>query len=304
MAIRIIFLALLLASATLAQAPAESPNAILDLCNSLRRQASLPQLKPHPSLGQAAAAHSQEMIRLNYFSHNSPTANRVTPAARVNSLGFHPQKLAENIYATVMSATTADRLAAECVNSWMESPGHRANILNPAYIYAGAGIARSGNAFRVTLLLSDESHLGENKLPTATESGREVSDSLLRETNKRRADIGLPALQTSLILDLAARSHSEEMLRLKYFSHQSPNSERARVRQRVRAAGANPRLLGENIYRCQGYAANTVALRAILAFMESDGHRANILNPSFKQIGIGVAQSNGEYYVTQVFSGD
>jgi uncharacterized protein YkwD len=96
-----------------------------------------------------------------------------------------------------------------------------------------------------------------------------------------------------------ARTHSEKMARLSFFSHQTP--EGMRLRDRARAAGIlHFKLLGENIAYNQGYV--DPGAYAVGRWMISPGHRANILSDEFEASAIGVfVAADGAVYLTQAF---
>ena len=112
--------------------------------------------------------------------------------------------------------------------------------------------------------------------------------------NEERVTAGLAALAWDDRLVPVARAHSEEMFKLKYFSHQSPVS--GTPFDRLKAAGITYRGAGENLAYAQSV---TIAHRGL---MQSQGHRENILRPEFTRIGIGVV-SGGPYgrMFTQMF---
>jgi uncharacterized protein YkwD len=112
--------------------------------------------------------------------------------------------------------------------------------------------------------------------------------------NEERVQRGLDALVSDERLVPVARAHSEEMFRLKYFSHESPVT--GTPFDRLKAAGITFSRAGENLAYAQ---AVSVAHRAL---MQSPGHRENILRPEFTRIGIGVINA-GAYgrMVTQLF---
>jgi uncharacterized protein YkwD len=112
--------------------------------------------------------------------------------------------------------------------------------------------------------------------------------------NEERRNAGRKPLEWDDRLLPIARQHSEEMLRLKYFSHQSPVT--GSPFDRLKAAGITYSLAGENLAYAQSV---TVAFRGL---MESQGHRENILRPEFTRMAIGVI-SAGAYgrMFTQMF---
>jgi uncharacterized protein YkwD len=115
--------------------------------------------------------------------------------------------------------------------------------------------------------------------------------------NAERAKVGCGPVAESSRLDAAAYGHSKDMATQDYFSHVSQDGRTFDVR--IRAAGYSGRTLGENI------AAGQATPAAVMqSWMNSAGHRANILNCSFKDLGVGVARG-GSYgiYWTQDFGG-
>jgi uncharacterized protein YkwD len=119
-------------------------------------------------------------------------------------------------------------------------------------------------------------------------SHRVVARSTLCLLNRARARRGLPKLRVSRRLGHAARNHSADMARRGYFSHQSRSG--ASFLDRIRRAGylrrARSWVVGENIAWGTGQLATPRAI--VRAWMNSHGHRANILNRRFREIGVGI----------------
>lgn len=134
-------------------------------------------------------------------------------------------------------------------------------------------------------------------------SASPYAQEVLRLTNESRAKYGLAPLSLHPALEMAALSHSQEMLDLDYFSHTSPSAGRSDPSARVAAAGANPKFLAENIFQASGYDMADAAKLAVDTWLESPGHRKNIMSPSATHIGIGLAEKNGSFTATQVFGG-
>jgi uncharacterized protein YkwD len=109
------------------------------LVNDERIRFGEPALIEDPSLAAAAAGHSRDMDEHNYFAHTSPTGQ--TLLMRIEASGFIPNSnvgytLGENIaWGTLWLGTPR-----AIVKAWMESPGHRANILDEAFRYTGVGV--------------------------------------------------------------------------------------------------------------------------------------------------------------------
>lgn len=109
---------------------------------------------------------------------------------------------------------------------------------------------------------------------------------MLKLVNKERAKQGLKPLQADPELVPVARSHSQDMFAKGYFAHD--NLEGKDPFDRMRGAGIKFRAAGENLALAQ-----TVEI-AHVNLMNSPGHRANILNPSFGRVGIGIL--DGGFY--------
>lgn len=114
-------------------------------------------------------------------------------------------------------------------------------------------------------------------------------DATLCLLNRVRSRHGLPPLRLNAKLSRAARRHSHDMVRHRYFAHDSRNGRSPF--DRMRATRYVPRnaswWLGENIGWGSGTLAEPIAM--VRAWMHSPPHRENILNRRFRDIGIGIA---------------
>jgi uncharacterized YkwD family protein/spore coat assembly protein SafA len=109
---------------------------VIRLVNDVRKANGLKPLLQDWQLSRVARYKSQDMRDLGYFSHTSPTYG--SPFNMMKSFGISYKTAGENIakgYATPKAV----------VDAWMNSPGHRANILNPSYTHIGVGFVASGN---------------------------------------------------------------------------------------------------------------------------------------------------------------
>ncbi len=109
---------------------------VVKLVNAERAKAGLPALKEDWELSRVAKYKSQDMHDKNYFDHTSPTYG--TPFTMMKNFGITYKSAGENIAKGQKSAT-------EVVNAWMNSEGHRANILNKNYTHIGVGFVQDGN---------------------------------------------------------------------------------------------------------------------------------------------------------------
>ncbi len=104
--------------------------------NVQREQNKLTDLTISPDLTRAAQAKADDMVKRNYWSHTTPDGKQ--PWTFIDKTGYHYQAAGENLaYGFATSANT--------ITGWMNSPGHRANILNSTYQQIGFGIANSTN---------------------------------------------------------------------------------------------------------------------------------------------------------------
>jgi uncharacterized protein YkwD/stress response protein SCP2 len=111
---------------------------VVMLTNQQRQLNGLPPLAPDPLLARAAAAHSADMAARQFFDHRNPDGLQV--ADRVTALGYRFGTVAENIAA-------GQRTPAEVVTGWMNSPGHRRNILLPEITQIGVGYSPSADVY-------------------------------------------------------------------------------------------------------------------------------------------------------------
>lgn len=131
-------------------------------------------------------------------------------------------------------------------------------------------------------------------IPTQNTSVTSYEKEVVRLVNVERAKQGLTPLEYDWQLSRVARYKSEDMQKNKYFSHTSPTY--GSPFNMMKNFGISYRTAGENI--AKGYRTPAAVVEG---WMNSPGHRANILNSSFTHIGVGYVQ-NGNYW-TQMFVG-
>lgn len=132
--------------------------------------------------------------------------------------------------------------------------------------------------------------------PTAS-AYSSFQNQVVQLVNQQRAANGLGALSVDSGLTKTATLKSQDMAKLGYFDHTSPTY--GSPFDMMKQFGITYRSAGENIAMGQ-----TSPQQVMNAWMNSPGHRANILNSSFTKIGVGIAQSSdGRYYWTQQFIG-
>lgn len=109
---------------------------VVALTNRERRQAGLNALEVDTSLSQVARQKSTDMQQQNYFSHTSPTYG--SPFDMMRDFGITYRSAGENI---AKGQTSPE----EVVQAWMNSQGHRENILNANFTHIGVGYEQNGN---------------------------------------------------------------------------------------------------------------------------------------------------------------
>ncbi|MCM3760836.1 SafA/ExsA family spore coat assembly protein [Alkalihalobacillus oceani] len=175
---------------------------------------------------------------------------------------------------TVTSGDTMWKIAARYQVGVSELIGANPSISNPDLIYPGQTLRIP----EVSAFLSFE-------------------DEVVRLVNQERAKHGLAALQSDWELARVARYKSEDMRDRRYFSHTSPTY--GSPQEMIRNFGISYRASAENIA-----AGQTSAQAVFNAWMNSSGHRQNILSANYTHIGVGYAKggSYGHYW-TQMFIG-
>lgn len=131
-------------------------------------------------------------------------------------------------------------------------------------------------------------------IPQVADAVLRYESEVIRLVNQHRAQNGLEPLTANWELSRIARYKSEDMASRGYFSHTSPTY--GTPFQMIRSFGLSYRSAGENI----AYGQRTPAA-VVEAWMNSSGHRANILSASYTQIGVGYCASG--HYWTQMFIG-
>ncbi|AIC95904.1 MULTISPECIES: SafA/ExsA family spore coat assembly protein [Shouchella] len=139
-------------------------------------------------------------------------------------------------------------------------------------------------------------HPGQTiQLPSQQSQGQSIEKEVVRLVNEERAKHGLQPLKENWELSRVARFKSADMRDKNYFSHTSPTY--GSPHQMIRDFGIQYRASGENIA-----AGQTSAQAVFQSWMNSSGHRQNILSPTYTEIGVGYAEGGSyRHYWTQMF---
>ncbi len=185
-------------------------------------------------------------------------------------LPFATLPLVPSVSADIERSELARRLVAVAVNAAPTVETLLGRELNEGLSFLAPPQTREGFPINFTAL-------GRLAVDPDAEVG------MLNLVNQERARAGLPPLVMDETLRQVARQHSREMFELGYFGHDSPVT--GSPTDRLLRAGVRFRVAGENL----AYAPNVRLAHEGL--MNSPGHRANILNPQFRRVGIGAVRS-------------
>lgn len=124
-------------------------NEVVKLVNAERSKRGLAPLKQNWQLSRVARYKSQDMINKGYFSHTSPTYG--SPFQMMEAFGVKFTAAGENI-------AYGQKTPSEVMNAWMNSPGHRSNILSSSYQEIGVGLAKdkSGRSYWTQMFIKPQ----------------------------------------------------------------------------------------------------------------------------------------------------
>ena len=117
---------------------------VVERINEIRQQHDLQPLKVHQTLTEIARDYSQAMATQSFFSHSGPEGNNI--GDRVRDAGICYRAVGENL---AKNFNVAEPVEA-AVTGWMNSEGHRKNILTAEFRETGVGIWRDGKTFHFT----------------------------------------------------------------------------------------------------------------------------------------------------------
>ena len=117
----------------------EIRSAVLCLINKERSSRGLRSLRANAKLRAAAERHSENMAEKEFFAHVSPSGT--TPIERVKAAGYLSGATSWAVGENIAWGTQKLSTPREIMQSWMESPAHKANILNRRFRHVGIGVA-------------------------------------------------------------------------------------------------------------------------------------------------------------------
>ncbi|KAK1947035.1 Uncharacterized protein P3T76_001045 [Phytophthora citrophthora] len=286
---------------------------LLDAVNKERNARGLSSLCRSSKLQSSAQKHSNDMATNNFMSHTGSDGSSMSQ--RITAAGYDWTTIAENVAA-------GQKDVAAVMKSWMNSAGHKKNILSPNYKMFGCGYAYSSKSTYKHYWTQDfgagsrESCSGSSqgpsttppatKAPTVTAQTPTVAPTpqsstmqtqMLAAVNKQRKAAGLSELCANKKLQAAAQGHSNDMAKNDFMSHTGSNG--STMSKRVTDSGFAWNSIAENV------AAGQTDVEAVMtAWMNSAGHRANILSSTVTMFGCAYAynsDSTYKHYWTQDF---
>lgn len=257
------------------------PGDFLPLVNAARASVGAPPVALDARLTAAASAHAAGMAARSTLS--SEHADGTSLYQRVVRGGYAYLAVGEHL-------VSGPRTPADFLEYCLSGEQSRRTVHSRAYTHVGVAHtadARSGDVYWTALWAA----------PFSPQGLAEWGSAVLRLTNAERTAAGLSPLSPDPLLTVAAQGHSADMIARAFYSHTSPDG--GEPWHRASAAGSGHRAIGENIACGQRTPAEVVD-----GWMNSPGHRANILKPSFTHLGVGFAGggSAGTYW-TQLFGG-
>ncbi|MPY63865.1 CAP domain-containing protein, partial [Streptomyces spongiae] len=260
---------------------APDPDGFLPLVNSARARAGSPAVVLDARLVAAAREHAAGMAARGRLASEGADGRSVFQ--RITASGYAYLTVGEHL-------VSGPRTPTEFVEYCLADERTRGTLCEPAFTDAGLAYVsdgRSGDVYWTAVWAR----------PFTPDCLTRTAAEVVALTNAERASARLAPLAGDPLLTDAAQAHSDDMVARAFYSHTSPDG--SEPWHRAAAAGSTRRMIGENIACGQRSPAEVVR-----GWMDSPGHRANILKPDFTHIGIGFAGggSAGTYW-TQLFGG-
>jgi uncharacterized protein YkwD len=284
--IALLFLALLAAGAMFSSSPARAQGdpetvrrEILRRINEERAKAGSPLLRLLDPLNSTAQQHAEEISRQGTL--------RLTKGSE-DVLGDRLKKLGYDVHAWTESVTAGTGDLDTVLRTWKsQDSGTYKSLMDDDFRDLGIGLSKlRGAPLYVFLFAVPEAEFFARTTAPLRDPAR-VHAAMLEQVNAARRKAGAPPLHANPLLDKAAQKHAEDMLARGYFAHESPGG--GTVRERAKEAGYDWREIGENIAEGQLTVGDVMN-----GWMKSPGHRSNILNPGFSELGTGLVAAKGK----------
>lgn len=260
-------------------APAPDPETLrrdlLAAINRERERAGVAPLAPAGPLDRVAQERAGEIGKSGHLPGEQESFLLFARVQRrIRQAGYHPHGWTES-----MTASAGE--VADVIAYWKGDASFR-DAMGADYRDVGIGVARLGEVPFYTFLFAwpERDFFARETAPLADLAA--VRDGMLAAVNQARREAGLEPLAFDDRLNAAAQEHAQDMLARAYYSHWSPDGSSPRTR--ALAAGYPSRAVAENI------AAGELTVAGVMTgWLNSSGHRRNILEGSFRHFGVGLA---------------
>jgi len=255
-----------------AQTAAAWPEEWLARFNAERARSGVRPLLPSPVLDEVAQRQAEEMARERQGLRSFPAAE---VAEQLRRVGYSAHDWREDFL-----------LARRPPESVLASPGAGFEAaLDGRFRDLGVGVAAGdGATYYVFLFGWHQGDYFAGATARLADRARIAAEMLSRVNDVRRRE-GLPPFASSPLLDRISQQHAEDMLARSYFGHRTP--EGLGPSERAWADGYRAGI-GENLVE-QRFSVE----EALEAWLESPGHRRNILDPTCREMGLGLAVGEG-----------
>jgi uncharacterized protein YkwD len=259
---------------------------LLAQINALRRQAGLAPLRAEPALARIAAARAEAVARSGDFEGSPEIINELTRDLRV--AGYPP-------YSWRQRLVQGPRDAASLLRQWRSSddPGFTHVVLGD-YEGFGAAVAPGTDPPLWSVFVALPRITWERRLAEPLERVEVVREQVLLRLNPERERRGLPPLVSDATLQSVADDDPGDMVARRFYDHVSPDGHD--LGWRLQHAGYAFRWAAENI--AKGLFTPT---EVVDRWMQSSGHRHNILAPEARRVGIGVRRTEEDGHVTALW---
>lgn len=255
----------------------ENAEQVLFLINTKRESESLPMFETSFELQEAANIRAKEISGEKNFSSIRPDGQDWITVTAEYDIKYT---------AAVEYIASGYKDPEELVEHFMSQEESKNNILGTEHNKVGIGSYKNkSNIYWELLFVNDKAF---SPIPK-----EKYSKEVLRLTNIERKEHGLSKLSTNLSLTSASNKRSSELVKL--FEHERPNGKN--IFTVLDEYGVRYTTAGENIAYGQATPEDVVD-----GWMNSQGHRENILNGDFNKMGVGVYHYDGVIYWTQLFT--
>jgi uncharacterized protein YkwD len=251
-----------------------APEAFLESLNALREQRGNPPLRLSTALSSATQSLLERLIATGELE--DPNRSGEETAAALAASGYRAKTMVE---AMAQSAGDPHLILERWIR---DSPESLDTLLASEFRELGIGIVEVDGRplyYLIAALSIDDYY---SPIVTDLEDLTAIRAELLEMVNAERRKAHLPPVQLQHQLNQTAQDYADDMLARDFYGHDSP--EGTTVMDRARAAGYRGRRTGENL--ANGPESVAEVMRR---WMESKGHRANILGRHYREVGFGVA---------------